>query len=143
MRVKEKKTVDIYTTSSCNNTNANNNGYYIVELRYKNASKYIRKYLNHMTPNRLIIIGLTDAIKLLKEPCYIKAYLPCKIGLSKIRNKQGEFKESKNCSNKKYLDELSQVLVAGGYMIEENITTMHVNRLRTEAKKEIKFGEDF
>ena len=119
------KDVNIRVFGSCCTSNSERNGYYVVELQYKNVVQYIEGTEIHTTSNRMIIKGLIEGIRKLKEQCNIKAYATTPIGLSYIKGDR-----VKNCVNKVYLEELNNVLMFGGHKLELIVSMDHVERLK-------------
>ncbi len=66
------KTVDIYTDGACSG-NPGEGGYGIVML-YNGARKEVNKGFKLTTNNRMELLGVIDALNLLKEPCKVNLY---------------------------------------------------------------------
>jgi ribonuclease HI len=73
--------VKIFSTGSCS---VNKEGKYFVLMEYKNHHKYLEKNFTNTTANRCIILGLIDAIMLLKKPCSIILITSTPIGLKNL-----------------------------------------------------------
>lgn len=62
----------------------NNRGTYEATLVYKNNRKALRgKDDNKTTSSRMMLTGLIEATKMLKEPCIINVYAPTNLGFSR------------------------------------------------------------
>ena len=59
-------------------------------MEYKGNFKYLQKEVIDTTANRCIIIGIIDALKILKEPCEIKIVTSTLLGIKKWeKNRKG------------------------------------------------------
>lgn len=130
------KEINIYTYSRCISNNIKKPGAYVVKLEYRGVFKHIDGFIENTTSNRLLIKGMIEGIKTLKEPCKINMYVQTKVGFGKIFTNEGKYKEvNPNKINGDLLNELSKVLSEGGHAINEIITTDHVNELKLYLKK--------
>lgn len=129
------KDITLNIVCSCNYLEENKEGYYIVEMVYKEVVKYLKGHMEHTTSSKLLIMGTIDAVQRLKEPCNITVCTPTYIGIDKIKTKEGEYKESSKTRNKAELNQLREKLESGGHLINNVVTGEHKYRL----KKYIKF----
>jgi len=86
-----QKDINIYSVGSCDYETKS--GKYSAVLEYKKNKKYITKNLQNVTVNQCIIIGLIDAVSLIKEPCKIVAITSTEIGVSSARKGKGVNKD--------------------------------------------------
>ena len=124
------KDITLNIACSCDHLSENKEGYYIVEMIYKDVVKYLKKHVEHTTSSKLLILATIDAISILKEPCNITVCTPTYIGVGKIKDKKGEYKKSSNTINKVELDKLREVLEMGGHLINNVVTAEHKHRLK-------------
>lgn len=67
------KNITIYSDgSSLNNHKKNNHGGYCSILRYKSIEKIIKGSAYNTTNNRMELIAVIEALKIVKEPCNIE-----------------------------------------------------------------------
>lgn len=130
------KEINIYSFGKCISNNDKKPGAYVARLEYKGVFKYIDGFTENTTTYRLIILGMIEAIKTLKEPCKINICNPTAVGLGKILTKQGEFRNvGKNKINSDLLNELVNVLIKGDHAINEVITKDKLSELKRYLKK--------
>lgn len=120
------KDVNIRIVASCDTSNLERKGYYILEMQYKNVVQYSRGIDTHTTVNKMIINAVINSIRKLKEPCNIKLYTTTPIGLSYINKNK-----IRKSVNKIELEELNNVLILGEHKIENIVTMNHVKRLKS------------
>ncbi len=77
------KLVEIYTDGACSG-NPGEGGYGIV-LMFNGARKEVNKGFKLTTNNRMELLAVIDALKLLKEPCGVKLYSDSKYVVSAIK----------------------------------------------------------
>lgn len=123
------KDVHIRIIGGCDYSKEIRNGYYVVEMQYKNVVQYIEGTGIHTTDTRMKLIGLIEAVRRLKESCEIKVYSNTSMGIKKM--KKGKFE---NHVNKVYLEELNNALIFGGHTLELIISRDHVERLKNKVE---------
>lgn len=79
-----KKEVTIYTDGACSN-NPGPGGYGAV-LIYNGKEKEISGYDNITTNNKMEMTAVIEALKLLKEPCFVKLYSDSAYVVNSINN---------------------------------------------------------
>ena len=127
------KEVNLYIFGKCQNLLDNKPGAYIVKMEYKHHIRQLNDYMEDMTTNRALIIGLIEAVKLLKEPCIINVHIQTYIGFKKIISKHGGYKKTSDKKNNgSLLNQLSEVLETGGHKINEILTNRYSNALKKE-----------
>lgn len=124
------KEINIYTSGKCLAMSDKKPGSYAVKLEYKNKVKHLDGFQENTTSYRIIIIGIIEAIKCLKEPCKINLYNPTALGLKKILNKKGEYKTTSAKYNGDKLSELSELLKNNDHAIKEHITNEYIDELK-------------
>ena len=129
------KEVNIYTSNRCLSMSDKKPGSYVVKMEYRGRVKYIDGFTENTTSYRVLIIGMIEAIKQLKEPCKINVYNPVAVGFRKIINKKGEYKTTSLKYNGDLLNELSELLSSGGHAIKEHITNEYMKELKLYHKK--------
>lgn len=88
LSVGSMKDVTIYSFGSCDATTRK--GSYYASLEYCGNYKYVSGYLDDVTTNRCIIVGVIEAIRKLKEPCAVKVITGTLIGIKKWqKNRKG------------------------------------------------------
>lgn len=99
-------------------------GQYIVIMEYKGASKelYNIESGGSVTPNRMLIKGLIDGLRSLKESCRINLYTHTHVGLGKLTGGKGRKIEGVRKSvNKDLLLILKEELDKGKHEIIETV----------------------
>lgn len=129
------KEISIYISNRCLSMSDKKPGSYVVKMEYRGRVKYIDGFTENTTSYRVLIMGMIEAIKLLKEPCKINVYNPVAVGLKKILNKKGEYKTTSLKYNGDLLNELSELLSSGGHAIKEHITNEYMKELKPYQKK--------
>ena len=129
------KEVNIYTYGVCKSNLIKKPGSYVTILEYKGKLKQIDGFIEETTSNRVMITGMIQAVKRLKEPCKIHFYNVTQLGFKKIINKKGDYKRTSLKCNGDLLNELSELLEQGGHEIEEHITKEYENKLRSCNRK--------
>lgn len=136
------KEVNIYTYGVCKSNLPKKPGSYVTILEYKGKIKQVDGFIEETTSNRVMIMGMIQAVKMLKEPCKIHFYNITQLGFKKIMNKNGDYKNTSLKCNGDLLNKLSQLLEQGGHEIEEHITKEYENKLRRcNRKYDAKFEE--
>lgn len=76
------KNIAIYLASSCQSNLSIKKGSYCVRMEYKDLSKLLEKVIidTTITSNRLLLIGLIEALNQLRTPCNITIYTPAPLG---------------------------------------------------------------
>lgn len=128
------KEVNLYIYSMCKCMDEFKPGCYIGMLEYKGHKKIVSGFIENTTSYRLLITAFIDAVKGLKEPCNINVYMPCRIGLSKIKNKKGAYKHTEK-HNYDLLNELSDLLKNNNHKFNAVVTNNYVEILKKECKK--------
>ncbi|MDU4589924.1 hypothetical protein [Clostridium sp.] len=82
-------------------------GCWIVVLEYKGRTKYLKGKGENTTTNRMIITGVIEAIKTLKEPLYTHTYLGFK---------------TKKSPNKDLIDELKKSIKDNEHILKEVVS---------------------
>lgn len=77
------KSVSIFVRGITNSASSQKEGKYIAILHYYGYEKVVSGKEINTTSNRMVIRGLIEAIKLLKEPCDITIYTHCNFGINK------------------------------------------------------------
>ena len=138
-----KKEISVFIAGSCNSASEEREGFYAAELRYKDKSKFIGRNLINTTSNRVIIQGLIDIVKMLKEPCRINVYTAGGFGYRKMYTKQGEYKNNHMIVgiNKDLLKILQTLLIENGHILIDNRSNNHTKILKDAYMKyRIKMG---
>lgn len=89
------KRVNIYVTASCYLLEKDKPGKYNAIMEYKGKHKTLNDNGFNTTTNRMLIIGIIDCIRLLKEKCNLYIYTGCSFGykrLEKAVKKDGKVK---------------------------------------------------
>ena len=114
-----KNTIKIAVNSSCYYQLENRPGKAIARVQTGDRVFYRTLDLEGTTDTRLRIQILINIIQELSEPTHIILYGP-KIGLQKIKDKQGHYKPcSPTKTNADLLNQLQNVLINGGHDLEE------------------------
>ncbi len=110
--------INIYVKESCDALNSKK-GSYTTLLSTLEKQMKITKEFENTTNYRMIIQGVIDSIKKLKEPCEINLYTNTTFGMSRIRNKNGEWKDqvSETKPNMDLLVELRDLIIKGEHKI--------------------------
>lgn len=112
---KNKTTVSIILLGHQKLNKKDRPGYYEYILIHENSGRYIKKESDltlETTPNKAIIRGLVDGIKLLNQPCHIKCYSKISLGFKKMINESPS-------PNANELKELKELLLEKEHVIEE------------------------
>ena len=124
------KEVNLYVQGMCKNDVSERPGSYVCMLEYKGHKKILSDFMEHTTANKVMLIGITNAIKLLKETCCINIYIPCSLGFKKIY-RNGEYIQTKSERyNYKELNILSDLMVKKGHKHNEIVTYKYANQLK-------------
>ena len=118
VEVIQVKEVKLYVEGHCNSMNEQKLGYYIMVLEYKSIRKKFRNDFDKTTANRMIIQGLIDGIKMLKEPCKIDAYMKTPIGLVKLKKYDDN---SPKARKRDLLHKLVDSIIQAGHQVEYHI----------------------
>lgn len=130
-----KNTIKIAVKGSCNYQLANRPGKAIARIQTADQVIYRTIEAEGSTVVRLIIQILLETIQELSEPANIILYSPNKIGLQKIKDKQGHYKVcSPTKTNADLLNKLQEVLINGGHDIVEIETDKYKQLLKQEAR---------
>lgn len=106
------KQIDIYAIGHCNSMGDCKNGYYEVITTYKShAKQVVSEIIDNTTANRVIIKGVLDAIRSLKEPCHIRIHTKTPLG----------FKTWKSSINKDLLEQILTTCKEQGYEFEYDV----------------------
>lgn len=136
-----KKEISVFIASSCNYASQQREGFYVAELRYKDKSKFIGKDVINTTSNRVIIEGLIDIVKMLKEPCIIQVYSAGSYGYERIYTKQGNYKDNISGKNKDLLKTLQTLLIDSNHILMDNRSNYHTKKLKNAyLRYKIKLG---
>lgn len=83
-------------------------GSWIAVLEYKGRTKYLKGKESNTTTNRMIITGVIEAIKTIKESCIITLYTRTYLGF-----------KTKKSSNKDLNDELKKSIKDNEHILKE------------------------
>lgn len=119
------KEVNIYVKGIAKSMLDNKPGSYVSVLEYEGRTKILHGNEYNTTSNRMIITGVIEAIKLLKEPCYINIYTPTKLG----------FKSTK--VNKDLIGIIKDLIVQDGHDYNEVVTSDYIKYLENIIYKDI------
>lgn len=86
-------------------------GCWIAVLEYKGRTKYLKGKEENTTTNRMIITGVIEAIKTLKEPCIITLYTHTYLGF-----------KTKKSPNKDLIDELKKSINDNDHILKEVVS---------------------
>lgn len=130
------KEINLYIRGYCNYSSELPEGKYIAILEYKNrVKKLIGKNIS-TTENRMILQGLLDVVRILKEPCVINYHTHTYVGLQKMKSKKGEEIEGvRTCANKDMLIVLKEELKNRGHKIIETVGQERQKELAILIKK--------
>jgi ribonuclease HI len=87
------KDVTIYTTASCDWKTRQ--GSFFVALRYQETFKYLCGHQTNTTADRCILVGLIEALHLLKEPCQLTLITATPLAFDRMGKPQGCNKDLK------------------------------------------------
>ena len=136
-----KKEISVFIAGSCNYASEEREGFYVAELRYKDKVKFIGKDVINTTCNRVMIEGLIDIVKMLKEPCIIQVYSAGYYGYKRMYTKQGDYKDEISGKNKDLLKILQTLLIDNGHILIDNRSNNHTKILKDAYMKyRIKMG---
>ena len=79
------KIVNIYVQGIAKSNLPTKDGKYVTVLEYKGKTKILYGEANNTTSNRMLITGVIEGVKLLKEPCEITIYVPTNLGLKSTK----------------------------------------------------------
>lgn len=77
-----KNIINLFLRGSCDTSNENRTGCYIALLSMGDRNKIISGEGQNTTTNRMLLVGLIEALKILKTPCLIRLYTHTNIGFS-------------------------------------------------------------
>ena len=126
----KRKEISIYIVGGCNSQSEEKEGYYAAELRYKDKSRFIGRNIDNTTSNRVVIEGLIDTIKILKEPCIIQVYTAGTYGYKSMYNKRGQYRETITGVNNDLLSILQKQLIENNHILLDNRSNKHTKRLK-------------
>lgn len=116
------KEVSIFVRGICDTTTEARIGKYIAILNFKGREKEIFGEEDNTTSNRMIIKGLSEVVKLLKEPCKINFFTHTAIGLKKY------YKKSQGINND-IMEELFSLIIENNHSLKEIITSSRQEEL--------------
>ncbi|HBJ1652016.1 hypothetical protein [Clostridium botulinum] len=79
---KIKNIVNVFLRGSCDTSDEKRKGKYIVLISSGDKNKVMSGEHENTTTNRMMIIGLIEALKILKTPCLIRLYTHTNMGFS-------------------------------------------------------------
>lgn len=105
-----KKTVSLYVKGSCQYMTEERCGAWVALLCFKGREKVICGERNNATDKRMLITGITEAVKCLKEPCHVKVFTSGNFGLQNFHKGKGV--------NKDIIKQLFEILIARNHSVE-------------------------
>lgn len=132
------KEIDLYIRGSAYPVGEKIEGQYICILNYKGVNKELYKQVDkgEITSSKMMVRGLIDSLKILKEPCKIHLYVHTHVGFGKMKNKKGDYRENISSSvNKDLLLILKEELVRSEHEIVEIVGKEKQRELRNKLLK--------
>lgn len=123
---KNDKTVSIYVKGSCQYQSKEREGAWVALLCFKGREKAIYGESKNTTDKQMVIIGVTEAVKCLKEPCHVNIYTAGPFGLKNYQNGKG--------TNIGLIKQMFEVLAEGNHSFEFIINNDRVLDLENALK---------
>ena len=123
------KEVNIYVRGICINSGEDKElkeGKYIALLEYQNRHKQLVGNEVNTTSNRLILKGVIDSLKLLKETCIVNVHATTVLGFN-----------SKSSPNRDLIDEALKIIVDNGHVYNEIVSKKYQDYFAKELKKKL------
>lgn len=138
------KTVKVYIQEYCDSMSSKVGNYILVLEKDKIINVISNGSIENTTNYRMIISGVISAIKVNKETVKLDIYTTTAFGLSKIKNKKGEFKKEdlgSHVSNYDLLNELKYLLQETKHDINYYVDTKLVKSIVGKESKVLNFGK--
>lgn len=129
---KKEKTVSLYVKGSCQYMTEDRKGSWVAFLCFNGREKVIYGESNNTTDKQMLIKGIIESVKCLKEPCHVKVYTAGSLGLKNYQKGKGV--------NKDLIKQMFEVLAERNHSVEFILNTERAEDLERALKmnKEIR-----